>query len=55
LGIRETALGKWKREVEDESFIPFHRVIYFKRLVDGAHVWDRRTKVDLIFNSGLQM
>lgn len=51
-GIKETPLTAWKREVEDESFIPFHRVVYFKRLTDNVHVWDRRTKIDLVFGSG---
>lgn len=52
-GIKETRLELWSREVEDESFIPFHRVVYFKRIVDGVIVWDKRTKVDLIFGSGI--
>ncbi|KAG8805028.1 hypothetical protein FRC19_008107 [Serendipita sp. 401] len=52
-GVKEMPLTSWKREVEDESFIPFHRVVYFKRLVDGAHVWDRKTKVDMVFGSGV--
>lgn len=51
-GIKEMPLTSWKREVEDESFIPFHRVAYFKRLVDGVTLWDKRTKVDLVFGSG---
>lgn len=52
-GIKETPLTAWKRETSDESFIPFHRIVYFKRVIDGVNVWDKRTKVDLVFGSGV--
>jgi uncharacterized protein (UPF0248 family) len=51
-GVKEMALTGWKREVEDEAFIPFHRVVHFRRLSDGVLVWDRRKRVDLLFGSG---
>jgi uncharacterized protein (UPF0248 family) len=52
-GVKEMSLTSWKREVSDEEFIPFHRVVYFREKgVDGKIVWDRRTRVDLIFGSG---
>jgi uncharacterized protein (UPF0248 family)/endonuclease/exonuclease/phosphatase family metal-dependent hydrolase len=52
-GVREMPLTSWKRELSDEEFIPFHRVVYFREKgVDGKIVWDRRTRVDLIFGSG---
>ncbi|KAJ7123747.1 hypothetical protein C8R44DRAFT_875908 [Mycena epipterygia] len=54
LGIKESPLSNWiLKEVEHESFIPQHRIIYFKRVTDGEIVWDRRKKIDLIFGSGL--
>ena len=52
-GVKEMILASWKRECTDEEFIPFHRVVYFREKgVDGKIVWDRRTRVDLIFGSG---
>lgn len=52
-GVKEMPLSSWKRECTDEEFIPFHRVVYFKEKgLDGQIVWDRRTRVDLIFGSG---
>jgi len=50
--VKEMPLGSWKREVEDEAFIPFHRVVYFRRKSDNVLVWDRKTKTDLLFGSG---
>ena len=53
LGVREIPLTSWKRELEDEEFIPFHRVVYFREQGDeGKVVWDRRSKLDLVFGSG---
>jgi uncharacterized protein (UPF0248 family) len=56
VGIKECKLTEWKshREVEDESFIPMHRVVYFRRISDGVVVWDKRKekRVDLVFRSG---
>jgi uncharacterized protein (UPF0248 family) len=34
------------------AFVPFHRVEYFRRKSDGLRVWDRKTRVDLVFGSG---
>lgn len=52
-GVKEMPLTSWKRELSDEEFIPFHRVVYFREKgIDGKIVWDRRTRVDLIFGSG---
>jgi uncharacterized protein (UPF0248 family) len=46
-------LTSWKKELSDEEFIPMHRVVYFREKgVEGNIVWDRRTRVDLIFGSG---
>ena len=53
LGVRETALGKWKTEQTDEEFIPQHRVVYFKRRSDGIIVWDREKRIDRVFGTGL--
>jgi uncharacterized protein (UPF0248 family) len=53
-GVKEMSLTAWKRELSDEEFIPFHRVVYFREKgLDGKIVWDRRTRVDLVFGSGL--
>ena len=52
-GVKEMVLASWKRECTDEEFIPFHRVVYFREKgVDGKIIWDRRTRIDLIFGSG---
>ncbi|CAK7212459.1 hypothetical protein SBRCBS47491_001471 [Sporothrix bragantina] len=53
LGAREKALEGWKTEQTDEEFIPQHRILYFKRRSDGATVWDRRTRKDDVFGSGV--
>lgn len=54
LGIRERALDQWKAEQTDEEFIPQHRIMYFKRISDDVVVWDRRSRRDGIFGSGVQ-
>ncbi|KAH7099531.1 hypothetical protein BKA62DRAFT_308698 [Auriculariales sp. MPI-PUGE-AT-0066] len=51
-GIREAPLRSWKRDVEDEAFIPFHRVLHYRRTTDDVVVWDRLKRLDLIFGSG---
>jgi 2'-5' RNA ligase/uncharacterized protein (UPF0248 family) len=52
-GVKEMNLTSWKKELSDEEFIPMHRVVYFREKgVEGNIVWDRRTRVDLIFGSG---
>ncbi|EGO59451.1 hypothetical protein NEUTE1DRAFT_79561 [Neurospora tetrasperma FGSC 2508] len=53
LGVKERALNMWKTEQTDEEFIPQHRIVYFKRRSDGQVVWDRKTKKDEVFGSGL--
>jgi len=53
VGAREKALEAWKNEQTDEEFIPQHRILYFKRKSDGEVLWERRTRKDEIFGSGL--
>ncbi|KAF2470501.1 uncharacterized protein BDR25DRAFT_334500 [Lindgomyces ingoldianus] len=53
LGAKETTLEKWKTEQTDDEFIPQHRILYFKKRTDGVVVWERRTRTDLIFGSGV--
>ena len=53
VGTREKALEAWKSEQTDEEFIPQHRILYFKRRSDGAIIWDRRSRKDEIFGSGV--
>jgi uncharacterized protein (UPF0248 family) len=57
LGARETGLEKWKTEQTDEEFIPQHRILYFKRKGGedgrGEVVWERATRIDRVFGSGL--
>lgn len=53
LGAKEIGLEKWKTEQTDEEFIPQHRILYFKKKMDGVVIWERRTRVDLIFGSGV--
>jgi uncharacterized protein (UPF0248 family) len=52
-GAQEKALVQWKTEQTDEEFIPQHRILYFKRKSDGVVVWERKTRVDRIFGSGV--
>jgi uncharacterized protein (UPF0248 family) len=52
-GIMEISLTSWRKEFTEEDFIPFHRVVYFREKgKEGKIVWDRRTRLDLIFGSG---
>ncbi|KAI4691866.1 hypothetical protein J4E81_007393 [Alternaria sp. BMP 2799] len=57
LGAKETGLEKWKTEQTDEEFIPQHRILYFKKKGGddgrGEVVWERATRIDKIFGSGL--
>ncbi|KAI4191767.1 MAG: hypothetical protein LQ346_004619 [Caloplaca aetnensis] len=54
VGIMEKAVENWSFEgVEEEEFIPLHRVVYFKRISDGHIVWHREDRVDEIFWSGI--
>ncbi|KAH7394226.1 hypothetical protein DE146DRAFT_125998 [Phaeosphaeria sp. MPI-PUGE-AT-0046c] len=52
LGARETGLEKWKTEQTDEEFIPQHRILYFKNK-EGEVVWERVTRIDKVFGSGV--
>jgi len=52
LGAKEIALERWKTEQTDDEFIPQHRILYFKRRSDGMVVWDRKMRIDLVFQSG---
>lgn len=59
LGAKETSLEKWKTEQTDEEFIPQHRILYFRRKFNdegdgkGELVWERATRIDGIFGSGV--
>jgi uncharacterized protein (UPF0248 family) len=59
LGAKETSLEKWKTEQTDEEFIPQHRILYFRRRFNdegdgnGELVWERATRIDKIFGSGV--
>ncbi|KAL9019598.1 MAG: hypothetical protein Q9185_003140 [Variospora sp. 1 TL-2023] len=54
VGIMEKAVESWSLEgVEEEEFIPFHRVVYFRRISDDHVVWDREKRIDEIFWSGV--
>ncbi|KAJ5704221.1 hypothetical protein N7493_011359 [Penicillium malachiteum] len=50
-GELEVSFAGWKKESTDEEFIPQHRVLYIRH-INGDIVWDRRRRVDTIFNSG---
>lgn len=52
LGTREIVLDRWKNEKTDEEFIPQHRILYFRRS-DGVRVWDRETRMNDVFGSGV--
>lgn len=59
LGAKETSLEKWKTEQTDEEFIPQHRILYFRRKFNeegdgkGELVWERATRIDKVFGSGV--
>jgi poly(A) polymerase Pap1/uncharacterized protein (UPF0248 family) len=54
LDAQEKALEAWKSEQTDDEFIPQHRILYFKRKSDGVVVWERKTRKDDIFGSGVE-
>jgi uncharacterized protein (UPF0248 family) len=59
LGTRETGLERWKTEQTDEEFIPQHRILYFRKklsedgIAKGEVVWERATRIDKVFGSGV--
>lgn len=54
-GAMEKGLDLWKSEQTDDEFIPQHRILYFKRRSDGVVVWDRMSRTDLLFGSGVPL
>lgn len=54
VGAQERPLEQWKTEQTDEEFIPQHRILYFKRKTDRSIVWERRTRIDDVFGSGVK-
>ena len=51
--VMEMPLEKWNNgDVTHEEFIPQHRILWFRRNEDGAKVWDRRERIDMIFAGG---
>lgn len=52
--VMELPVSSWRGggDVTDEEFIPQHRILYFRRKEDGIKVWDRKERLDLLFNSG---
>lgn len=50
--VKELAVTLWKGDVTDDEFIPQHRILYFRRKVDGVKVWDRAERLDMLFGSG---
>lgn len=53
-GAQERAVEQWKSEQTDEEFIPQHRILYFKRKSDGSILWERRSRIDDLFGSGIK-
>lgn len=41
VGIMESPLKSWSRDIDEENWIPFHRIVYFRRKSNGEIVWDR--------------
>eukprot|EP01115_Flamella_aegyptia_P007384 TRINITY_DN306_c0_g1_i1.p2 TRINITY_DN306_c0_g1~~TRINITY_DN306_c0_g1_i1.p2 ORF type:complete len:72 (+),score=18.48 TRINITY_DN306_c0_g1_i1:221-436(+) len=46
-GIMEAPFNRFDRDVTSETFIPSHRIVYFK--CGNQIIWDKRDKTDLIF------
>ncbi len=53
VGAKEMPLDWWKMESSEEEFIPLHRIWYFRRKSDGEIIWERETKIDKVFGSGV--
>lgn len=53
IGIMEISAEKWSMEKTEETWVPMHRVVWFRRKADGVKVWDRRRAVDGVFGSGV--
>ncbi|KAI9891086.1 MAG: hypothetical protein M1814_003285 [Vezdaea aestivalis] len=51
-GVQEMKASKWAHDTTEEEFIPQHRILYFKHVIDGVIVWDRKQQVDKIFRRG---
>lgn len=53
----EIDVSEWKggRDIEEEDWIPQHRILYFRKKgeADGRKVWDRETRLDRLFGSGI--
>ena len=53
VGIKEVPVAWWITDDQTrDDFIPQSRILYFRRKYDGVKVWERKTKIDLIFGSG---
>ncbi|KAI4248523.1 MAG: hypothetical protein L6R40_001085 [Gallowayella cf. fulva] len=53
VGIMWKGVEEWLSTIEEEDFIPLHRIQYFKRKSDDHVVWDREKRIDEIFGSGV--
>ncbi|KAK3324195.1 hypothetical protein B0T19DRAFT_224678 [Cercophora scortea] len=58
VGPMERPLEAWTGEQTDEEFIPQHRILYFKKRGAGGDdkgevVWERKTRKDILFGSGV--
>ena len=54
VGIMEKAVENWSFDgVEEEEFIPLHRIEYFRRISDDRVVWHREKRIDEVFSSGM--
>ena len=56
--MMEMDVSAWKggvADVTDEEWIPQHRIMYFRKKGDeeGRRVWDRATRLDRLFGSGV--
>ena len=45
-GVKEMPFLNFRKDLSDISFIPFHRVMWFKR--EGVLVWDREKRIDMV-------
>ncbi|KAF6222776.1 hypothetical protein HO133_000824 [Letharia lupina] len=58
--MMEMDVSAWKggvADVTDEEWIPQHRIMYFRKKGDGEgrRVWDRATRLDRLFGSGVAL
>jgi uncharacterized protein (UPF0248 family) len=51
-GVLEISVSEWKRlreHIDEEVFIPLHRIVYFRHITTNVKVWDRKSREECVF------